>query len=100
MLKTWKNEIPCQTVCDKIAQDPIPGELRNLKILEKVLISKRILLKKIATMHGKGEFSKIKRSICNNPIETANICNILQRQVVSNGLIIVKLISWHCHMPT
>ena len=35
-------------------------------------------------MHGKGEFSKIKESIC-IPIKIANICNI------SNGLVVVKL---------
>ena len=42
-------------------------------------------------MHGKGEFSKIKGSICNIPIEVANVCNILPRPSVSNGLIVVKL---------
>ena len=42
-------------------------------------------------MHGKGEFCKVKGSICNIPIEAANICNILLRPVVSNGLIEVKL---------
>ena len=26
-------------------------------------------------MHGKGEFPKIKGSICNVPIEIANVCN-------------------------
>ena len=42
-------------------------------------------------MHGKGEFSKIKGSICNVPIETADVCNILPRPAVANGLILVKL---------
>ena len=42
-------------------------------------------------MRGKGEFAKIKGSICNIPIETANICNILSRPVDSNRLILVKL---------
>ena len=42
-------------------------------------------------MHGKGEFFKIKGSICNIPIEAANISNILPRPAVSNGLIVVKL---------
>ena len=42
-------------------------------------------------MHGKGEFSKIKGSICTLPIETANVCNILPKLAVSNGLILVKL---------
>ena len=42
-------------------------------------------------MHRKGEFSKIKGSICNVPIETANVCNILPRPAVSHRLILVKL---------
>ena len=49
------------------------------------------MFKKIAIMHGKGEFSKIKENICNTVIEAANICNILPRPLVSNGLIVVKL---------
>ena len=87
-----KNEIPCQAVCNKMALDhPIPGELKDLKKFEKVLISKQILFKKIAVMHGKGEFSKSKGSICSIPIKDANICNTLPRPAVSIGLIIVKL---------
>ena len=78
-----------------MALSPIPDILKDLKKLEKVnlikLISKRILSKKIAIIHGKGEFSKIKGSICNIPIEVENVCNILPRTSVSNGLIVVKL---------
>ena len=37
-------------------------------------------------MHGKGEFAKIKGSICNISIETSNICNILPSPADSNGL--------------
>ena len=42
-------------------------------------------------MHGKGEYAKIKGSICNIPIETSDICSILPRPADSNGLIVVKL---------
>ena len=42
-------------------------------------------------MHGKGEFVKIKGSICNIPIEAANICNVLPRPANSDRLIVVKL---------
>ena len=49
------------------------------------------MFKKTAMMHGKAEFFEIKGSICNIPIETANICNILPRPAVSDGLIVVKL---------
>ena len=39
--------------------DPIPDEFKHVNILENVLISKRILSKKIAIMHGEGELFKI-----------------------------------------
>ena len=42
-------------------------------------------------MHDKSEFSKIKGNVCNVPIETESICNVLPRPVNNNGLIIVKL---------
>ena len=72
-----------------MALSSIPDILKDLKKLEKVLISKRILFKKIAIMHGKGQLSKIKGSICSMPIEVANVCNILPKPSVSNGLIVV-----------
>ena len=56
-MKKWhfhlnKNEIPCQAVCNKMALDPVSDKLKDFKKLE---ISKIILFKKIARMHGKGE---------------------------------------------
>ena len=42
-------------------------------------------------MHGKGEFAKTKSSICNIPIEVANIYNILPRPADSNSLTVVKV---------
>ena len=42
-------------------------------------------------MHEKDEFSKIKGSMWNIPIETANVCNILPRPAVSKGCILAKL---------
>ena len=83
--------MPCQAVFNKMSLDPIPDELKDLKKSEKILISKRIIFKKIAIMHGKWEFAKIKGSTCNIPIEAANICNILPSLADSNGLIVVKL---------
>ena len=46
-------------------------------------------------MYGKGKVCKVKESICNIPIEAANICNILPRPAVSKGLIVVKLKRYH-----
>ena len=42
-------------------------------------------------MHEKGDFAKIKGSICNAFIETSIICKVLQRPADSNRLILVKL---------
>ena len=42
-------------------------------------------------MQWKNEFSKVKGSICNIPLETANICNFLPRLAISNGLVVVRL---------
>ena len=42
-------------------------------------------------MHGRGEFAKTKGSICNIPIKTENVCNILLRPADSNVLIVLKL---------
>ena len=39
----------------------------------------------------KGQFPKIKGSICNVPIDTADITNVLPRGADSNGLVMVKL---------
>ena len=42
-------------------------------------------------MHGYiCQFTKVKRNICNIPVENENLCNILPRVVDSNGSIAVK----------
>ena len=66
-------------------------DLKKTKEKKKFFFFKWVRYKKIAIMHGKGKFAKIKGSICNIPIETANMCNILPRPADSNGLIVVKL---------
>ena len=42
-------------------------------------------------MHEKGEFAKIKGNICNIPVETDTVRNVLSRPVNNNGLVLVKL---------
>ena len=68
----------------------VPEMLSNLNRLERVLISKRVLSKKVTIML-KGQFPKLKGSICNVPIDTADIVNVLPRGADSNGLVVVKL---------
>ena len=78
-------------MCNKLEVEAAPKVLQDLRRLKNVLISRRILFKKVAIMHGKGEFSKIKENISNVPIETESVCNVLPRSVNNNGLVIVKL---------
>ena len=54
--------------------DPIPNKLKHLPRLEKNLISKRILFKKVAIMHERVRFSKIKGTICNVTTASAEVC--------------------------
>ena len=54
-----KNKTPCQAVCNKLEIADVARVFQDLRRLEKVLISKRILFRKIAIMHGKGKFCKI-----------------------------------------
>ena len=79
-----------QTVCNKLHNFLPPDELKNLNRLERVLISKRILFKKVAIM-PKGQFPKLKGAICNIPIETMDITNTLPQGADSSGLLMVKL---------
>ena len=70
--------------------DSIPIDIRTLRCLEKILISKFISCKKITLIHGKRGFSKIKGKVCNVPI--SNIYNILPMPSADfNGLNVVKL---------
>ena len=86
-----EKNIPCQVVCNKMFIQIIPEQSGPLKQLERVLVSQRILFKKVVIMHEKGDSAKIKGSICNAFIETSIICKVLQRPADSNGLILVKL---------
>ena len=82
--------IPCQAVSNKLELYDFPAELRYVNKLEKVLIAKRILFKKVAIM-PKGQFPKLKGSICNIPIDTVSISQTLPNPSHSNGVTVVKL---------
>ena len=79
-----------QAVCNKLNIFPVPEILLNLNRLERVLISRRILFKKINVI-SKGRFPKLKGSICNISIDSNNIANVLPQGADSNGLLVVKL---------
>ena len=89
--KVKKNNVPCQVISNKLAVELLPNEFRDLRRLERVLVAKRILFKKV-TVIPKGQSPKVKGSICNIPIsEIDNNCNSLPRPADSNGVIVVKL---------
>ena len=88
--KLKKKIIPCQAVYNKLQVDELPTDLKNIRRLERVLVSKRLLFKKITIM-PKGQAPKVKGSICNVPIHVVDTCNSLPRSADSNGLLIVKL---------
>ena len=91
-----KQKVPPQAVWNRLEVFRIPDVLSDLNRLEKVLISRRILFKKVTIM-PKGKFPKMKGSICNVPIDTAETVNVLPHGADSNGLIVVKLKSKLCY---
>ena len=95
-----KAKYPPQAVWNKLDVVSPPEILPNLNRLEKVLTSRIILFKKVNIML-KGRFPKLKRSICNIPIESGDITSVLPCGADSNGLLIAKLkrkLSYRCHV--
>ena len=86
--KLKKNNTPCQAVVNKLHLHDIPPQLKCLNKLETVLISKRILFKKIAIM-SKGQMPKVKGAICNIPVSIKDISQTLPRS--ASDVILVKL---------
>ena len=68
----------------------VPCEIKILNRLERLLIFRRLLFKKVTTM-PKGCFPKLKGKIWNITVETNDIANVLPRGADSNGLIFVKI---------
>ena len=96
-----KNFIPWQAVCNKMGITFLPKEFESISRLERVLVSRRILFKKVVIM-PKGKLPKIKGSLCNIPVnEVYDNCKSLPRPADSNGLLIVKFkckAEYHTHV--
>jgi len=88
--KILKKEIPCQSVSNKLQLFEFPNPLNYIVKLERILVSQRILFRKVAIM-PKEQFPKLKGATCNIPVETGNICNILPRGADSSGVVYVQL---------
>ena len=80
-----------QAVSNKLAITVLSKEFESIRKLERVLVSRRILFKKVVIM-PKGKLSQIKSSLCNILVnEVYDNCQSLQRPTDTNGLLIVKL---------
>ena len=85
-----KGSIPAQAVCNKLEIVNVPNEFKDLRKLEKVLVARRILFKRVLTM-PRGEFKKLKGKICNVPLDTKDIVDVLPRGSDSNSVLLLKL---------
>ena len=85
-----KGKVPCRSVSNKLEVYNFPSDFRGIWKLEKALTAKRFLLKKITVM-AHGQMEKISGTICNIPIGTTNVTNMLPQPADSNGLVIIKL---------
>ena len=88
--KLKSSKVPCQAVLNKLQIFDLPKDYPDIRKLEKVLVAKRLLFKKI-TIIPKGQFSKVKGATCNVPIDNVDVSNLLPRQADNNGLMIIKL---------
>ena len=85
-----KKKVPCQSVSNKLELFDFPNSLRDIRKLERILISQRILFSKIMIMH-KGEFPKLRGAICNIPNPNPDVCTVLPRGSDSSGVVNVEL---------
>ena len=88
--KFFKKCIPCQAVCNMLEVSELPKQFRDIRRLERVLIARRVLFKKISIM-PKGQYPKLKGALCNVPIDVVDVCKTLPRLPDNNGIVIVKL---------
>ena len=73
--KLLKNKVPCQAVANDLQIINLPERFSDIRKLEKIIIAKRILFKRITIM-SKGQAPKMKGAICNVPIRADEICNM------------------------
>ena len=89
--KLLKGLVPCQTVINKLGIVSLTKEFESGNKLERILVSKRILFKKI-TIISKRQTQKIKGTICKIPVqEIETNCSIFPYPPNINGIVIVKL---------
>jgi len=85
-----EKKMACQSVLNKLETVTLPDHLNGIHKLERVLVSKRLLFKKIVIM-PKGQSPKLKGNICNVPVEVNDKVTTLPREPTNNGFLLVKL---------
>ena len=86
-----KLKVPGQAVVNGLIIEKIPKQLDYLNTLELVLISKRLLLKKIVIIMPKGKTPKKHGSIVTVPVNVSETCNHFPREGNCEEVILVKL---------
>ena len=62
-----KNSVSCQAVANRLNAVELPTLFQDIRRLERLLVSRRIMLKKVTVM-SKGKSLKTKDSICDIPV--------------------------------
>ena len=75
-----------QTVSNNLQIFELPSRFRDLRKLEKFIIARRLLFKKVKIMPN-GQCPKIKGEICNVPRNADDICKVLPRGTDNNGVV-------------
>ena len=70
--------MPCQAVSNKLEVYNFPTVFESVRKLEKVIIAKCILFKKLGIMPF-GQMEKITGSICSIPVDNIDATNLLPR---------------------
>ena len=88
--KVSKNQMPCQSVKNKLEVTELPSELKDLYKLETILIAQRICVQKMIIM-PKGQQLKSKGSIINIPVDCDITCSKLPHPPSASGILMLKL---------
>ena len=76
--KIRTKHVPYQVAINKLQITNLPNQFCDIRILEKILVTKRFLFKKVAIM-PKGQSPKIKGSACNVRVEIMDVSTLLPR---------------------
>lgn len=85
-----KDKMPGTAVANNLITEEIPDELKDLRELECILISQRIIFFKMMNLPRGGQKGMI-GSFVNIPVDTESVCSSLPRTPEESGIIPLKL---------